>query len=76
MRCFYAASGCRPQAGQEELALSLSGTSGTRNQIILFPECWHPDDASSPQPGRRSAHGVARSPYPSSLRKGQEGLSP
>lgn len=48
MRRFYAASGCRPQAGQEELALSLSGTSGTRNQIILFPECWHPDDASSP----------------------------
>lgn len=48
MRHFYAASGCRPQAGQEELALSLSGTSGTRNQIILFPECWHPDDASSP----------------------------
>lgn len=48
MRRFYAASGCRPQAGQEELALSLSGTSGTRNQIVLFPECWHPDDASSP----------------------------
>lgn len=48
MRRFYAASGCRPQAGQEELALSLSGTSGTRNQIVLFPERWHPDDASSP----------------------------
>lgn len=48
MRRFYAASGCRPQAGQEELALSLSGTSGTRNQTVLFPECWHPDDASSP----------------------------
>lgn len=46
------------------------GTSGTRNQVILFPECWHPDDASSPLARTQVSAWMGQVPVPLFSEKG------